>query len=91
MSGEVKHSQCDEILLYLQECGSITPLDALREFSCLRLGARIWDLRHKGYTISSSIETAKNRFGKPVHYARHTLITNGTEGEEDYAADNLPN
>lgn len=32
-------SQTEMILLYLQTHGAITPLDALREFGCMRLGA----------------------------------------------------
>ena len=81
-----KTSQLDDILAYMQLFGSITPLDALREFSCMRLGARIWDLRHKGYSIRSDTETSTNRFGKTVHYARYTLIEQ-EEGEEDNGTD----
>lgn len=39
------------ILLYLKEHGSITALDAIREFGCMRLAARISDLRERGYDI----------------------------------------
>lgn len=35
-----------QVLEYLKKHGSITPMDALREFGCYRLGARIYDLRH---------------------------------------------
>lgn len=31
---------------------SITPLSALRDFGCFRLGARIFDLRRAGLNIS---------------------------------------
>ena len=36
------------ILEYMEKHGSITPLEAQRELGCMRLGARIWDLRHEG-------------------------------------------
>lgn len=45
-------SQKDRILDYLMEGHSITALEALSLFGCLRLGARIWELVHKeGYLI----------------------------------------
>lgn len=40
------------ILAHLQSGKTLTPLGALREFSCLRLGARIWDLRKEGHPIT---------------------------------------
>lgn len=66
-------TQTQKILRYLNECGSITPMDALREFGCMRLGARIYDLKRAGYQIDSKIEWHKNRNGERVTYARYTL------------------
>lgn len=43
--------QNDAILEYLQEGHTLTPLDALNEFDCFRLSARIKDLRNKGYNV----------------------------------------
>ena len=67
-------NQCEKILNYMKEYGSITPLDALREFGCMRLAARISDLSHRGYRIESSMESSPNRYGEKVHYARYTLV-----------------
>lgn len=39
-------SQTRAIREWLMQGKSITPMTALREFGCFRLGARIWDLRH---------------------------------------------
>lgn len=44
-------SQNARIAKYLQEGNSITPLDALNLFGCLRLGARIADLKERGLNI----------------------------------------
>lgn len=66
-------TQSEMILRHLQEDGSITPFDALREYGCMRLGARIYDLRRKGYCIKASTETRVNRFGKRVSYARYSM------------------
>ena len=46
-------SQLEAILEALQAGETLTPLDALNRWGCFRLGARIWDLRHKGYDIEN--------------------------------------
>ncbi len=69
----MKATQCDKILQYIETEGSITPLDALREFGCMRLASRITDLKRMGYPITRKMETAKNRAGEPVRYARYSM------------------
>ena len=66
-------TQWEKILRYLEDFGSITPLDALREFGCMRLGARIYDLKRKGYDITRTLEAGRNRYGEETRYARYTL------------------
>jgi hypothetical protein len=66
-------TQTDMILRYMQETGSITPWEALREFGCMRLGARIHDLKRRGVDISREIVTEQNRFGKSVRFARYFI------------------
>ena len=68
-----KLNQCDKILAYIKEHGSITPLDAQREFGCMRLASRMSDLKARGYNVTSKMETAKNKNGEPVSYARYTI------------------
>lgn len=46
-------SQNKMIEEWLRAGHSITPLEALRMFGCLRLSGRIWDLREKGMDIVS--------------------------------------
>ena len=46
-------TQRDAILRALQEGRSLTPLDALREMACFRLGARIFELRKEGFPIEA--------------------------------------
>ena len=48
-------SQADMILSYLREGNAITPLEALSKFRCLRLGARIYDLKKRGHKIETSL------------------------------------
>lgn len=68
-----KRSQCDMILRYLKDHGSITALDAIREFGCMRLAARISDLRERGYVIEASDEYSKNRYGDKIRHSRYFL------------------
>ena len=44
-------TQTQRILIYLKTGKSLTPLEALNKFGCLRLAARIADLRKDGHTI----------------------------------------
>jgi hypothetical protein len=69
-----KHTPQQEMILrYMRDFGSITPLDALREFGCMRLGARIYDLKRRGHQINSTMDSSTNRYGHRVRYARYSL------------------
>lgn len=66
-----KKSQKDRILAYLKSGHLLTPLQALRRFGSLRLGALIFDLRHKeGYNIETELIT----IGNHKNVARYKLI-----------------
>ena len=47
-------SQVKDIARYLAEHGSINFYDALGEFGCSRLAARIYDIRSRGIDIMST-------------------------------------
>jgi hypothetical protein len=66
-------TQADKIMNYMERYGSITQIDALREFGCMRLASRISDLRRDGIRIKSEMVKAKNRFGEPISFARYSL------------------
>ena len=61
-------SQCENILKHLQK-RSITPLDAFTLYGCMRLAARIQDLKEKGHEILTTIEKQNGK-----KFARYTLI-----------------
>lgn len=69
----MKVSQCEKIVRYMQQNGSITQLDALREFGCMRLASRISDLKRQGVAVKREMETSKNRYGEPISYARYFI------------------
>ena len=64
-------SQSQQILEYMKAGNGITPLDALHKFGCLRLGARIYDLKRDGHKIVTAI-VQDERTGKS--YARYSMV-----------------
>lgn len=66
-------TQNEKVLRHLETCGSITPLDALKEYSIMRLASRVSDLKRMGYKITSEIITTKNKFEEPTHYSVYRL------------------
>jgi hypothetical protein len=66
-------TQCERILRHLQDYGSITQAEAVTEYGCYRLGARIWDLKAQGVPIRSERVTGKNRYNEPVSFSRYSI------------------
>lgn len=66
-------TQCDRILRHLNDYGSITSLEAMKEYGIMRLASRISDLKNMGYKITSITETSKNRYGETTHYSKYML------------------
>lgn len=72
-----KVSQKKRILAYITKNGSITPKEAERFCSCMRLSARIHELKYDDLMpIIAVTEDGVNDFGEPTHYARYYLQTN---------------
>lgn len=67
-------TQTEMVLRYMQDFGSITPVDAMREFGCMRLGARIYDLKRDGHVIITERKKHKNRYGRKISYARYRVV-----------------
>ena len=66
-------NQMQMILDYTRENGSISAMEAVEEFGCYRLSARIADLKQLGHSITGDTVTKKNRYGKPVTFKRYRL------------------
>ena len=67
-------TQCENILEYMTtHPGGITPADAIEQFHCFRLAARIADLKCKGYKIESTL-VKETRNGIKIQYSRYRLI-----------------
>jgi hypothetical protein len=53
--------QTAAILRHLRAGHELTPIEAFERFGCLRLAARISDLRRDGYAIETRIEKGKGK------------------------------
>lgn len=72
MTDPTKRNQKEQILEHIEKYGSITPLEAQKLYGCMRLGARIWDLRKDGFEIVREIVEVETRSGK-AHVARYRM------------------
>ena len=65
-------TQREQILLYLQTFGSITPMEAF-ELGITKLATRVSEMRRDGIEFNIEMVTGLNRFEKPIRYARYSL------------------
>ena len=75
-------TQEERILRHLNDYGSITSLEAMQEYGIMRLASRVSDLRAAGYNITKTMETGKNRYNEPTHYARYFYGNKNNNGTE---------
>jgi hypothetical protein len=65
-------TQMHDVLAALKQGRSLTPLEALREFGCFRLGARVHELREAGWPIHRELVHVEGEHG-PARVARYSL------------------
>ena len=70
-------TQNDRILRHLQDYGSISSMEAVREYGIMRLASRISDLKKAGIPIYREMVTGKNRYGENTSYARYSIDQGG--------------
>lgn len=76
---EHRPTQNERIIDYMEQFGSITQFEALRDLGVMRLASRVSDMRSKGIPIASRIVEVENRFGEKCRIKRYFLL----KGEED--------
>lgn len=68
-------TQRERVLNHLKaNPNGITSLDAIEVYGITRLSAVIFNLRAEGYSIATTEETGRNRFGEATRYARYKLV-----------------
>ena len=73
----MSESQLSQIRRHLVERGSITPLDALHLYGCMRLGARIHELRKAGMRIDTHTPPKGKRYAIYVLAQQQTTLFAG--------------
>lgn len=66
-------SQKVRILSHLNKSKSITPLEALDKFGCMRLAAIIWTLRDEGHSITTTTVYNKESGKSYASYKMHIV------------------
>ena len=69
----MKVTQCERIIDYMMQFGSISTLEAFSDLGVARLASRIHDLKGMGYNITSETKSSKNRFGEKTYYKVYRL------------------
>lgn len=63
LNKEESRTQCNMIAEWLKKGYSITSLEALKMFGCMRLASRICDLRERGFDIKTcKIKTETGKY-----------------------------
>lgn len=66
-------TQTERIKRHLEDFGSITSLEAMREYGVSYLPARIHDLRRDGVTIYDRVVSGVNRYKEKVSWKEYSL------------------
>ncbi len=75
-------TQCELILVALENGGTITNTEAVEKLGIARLASRIFDLKRKGYNIGHRWEEGINRRGDKCRYRRYFLRTDDEQQTE---------
>lgn len=71
--GEHRPTQCEKVIQYIRDFGSITTLQAMSDLGVLRLASRIFELEEQGYIFDKKWVSSMNRYGEKVNYVMYSL------------------
>ena len=66
-------TQREQIIEYITEFGSITPMQAFADLGITKLATRISEMRKDGMDFKIEMVSTKNRYGKSVSYAKYSF------------------
>ena len=66
-------TQREAILQYIKDFGSITPMQAFADLGITKLATRISEMRKDGMEFRIEMVHIRNRYGKPVYFAKYSL------------------
>lgn len=69
----MKVNQHQLILKYIEDFGSITPMQAIFDLGITKLATRISEMRKDGIQFQIDTVKSKNRYGKTVRFAKYSF------------------
>lgn len=66
-------SQCERIIQYMKDFGSISSMEAFKDLGITKLATRISEMRADGMEFDQRMEKIRNRYGERVYYMRYWL------------------
>ena len=69
-------TQGELVIKYMQDFGSITPMDAFKDLGITKLATRVSELKREGYKINKETVKSKNRYGKKTWFAQYSIEKN---------------
>lgn len=66
-------TQKELVIQYITDFGSITPMEAFNDLGITKLATRISEMRKEGKEFKIDMVKRKNRYGKPVRFARYSF------------------
>lgn len=71
--GNSKPTQAQRVLDYIDQFGSITQYEALKDLGIMRLASRVSELNKQGHHITGRMISVKNRFGESCYVKQYTM------------------
>lgn len=65
-------NQYERIISYINEFGSISPMEAFADLGITKLSTRVSEMRKDGIEFNQEWEVRKNRYGEKVRYMRYS-------------------
>ena len=72
-------TQRDRVIAYINEFGYITSWQAYADLGIMQLGARIFELKERGYIFKKEKTYRLNRWGDKVKFDKYMLVGNINE------------
>ena len=73
METKTKMTQCERIIDYIKQFGSISTLEGFNDLGIARLASRIHDLKGQGFEFECETKSRLNRFGERTHFKVYRL------------------
>ena len=68
-------NQHERIDKYLDDFGSISPMEAFHDLGITKLATRISEMSKRGYQFIKTRESRKNRYGETVSFMRYRKVS----------------